>query len=251
LVVAALLHASPARAERWADRPLTLGPWQAAFDLGVGGTARGSAATSLEWTLGLPLVAELGVRVGARVGDARLAGTDAYARLFDHETSNLGGDRWSNPELRLRGYLVDLRLVGIGLEMRLVAPAAEGSRATLAPAVPVRFRWGSRLRVDTGIFVPIRLGHELAYAISVPAEVWLQLGDAFVGPMTGVRFGHDAPPFAAAPITNRVDVALGLGAGVALGRSWDLRAQIYTPRINDPDRGRFVGFGLGTEVRVP
>jgi hypothetical protein len=253
LVVVVVLRASAARAEPWVDRQLTLGPWKASFDFGAGGTARGGAGTNVEWTLGLPLVAELGVRTGARFdGEARLAGSDAYARLFDHESSDLGAARWSNPELRLRAYMVDLRFVAIGLEGRLVVPAAQRSVAAFAPAVPVRFRWGHRVRVDTGLFVPLRFDRDLAYSISVPVALWIQLGDAFVGPMTGVRLGHDAPPFAStSAASDRVDVALGAGAGVALGARWELRAQIYSPRINDAERTRLLGFGLGTEVRAP
>jgi hypothetical protein len=104
----------------WVERPLTLKEFHAEFNAGIGvgsgpsannGPQQLGAGSSFEGAVGLPFLGEIGVRSGYRFNNAGIAagqgiGADYYGRLFDHETSNVGGDPFANPEIRLRGNLI-------------------------------------------------------------------------------------------------------------------------------------------------
>ena len=214
LFVALLGGARDARADDepknpWSQRPLSLKPLNAEFQTGLGfaqtQTASGQKAgtgANLEAAVGLPILGEVSVRTGYRFGDTGIRSrADYYARLFDHETSNLGNDAWANPEIRARGTLVDLELFALGLETRFVVPIANGSDFSAAPGAPVRIRIPKIARIDTGIFVPIDFTHDTQYTISIPAQLYIQVQNAFFGPMTGVRFNHGVVNGASANVT--------------------------------------------------
>jgi hypothetical protein len=96
----ALLAARAARADDgpknpWVERPLALKPLSAEIQAGLGlGQAPGSSlgtGANLEAGIGLPILGEINVRTGYRVGtpgEATMA--DFYGRLFDHETPIVG-----------------------------------------------------------------------------------------------------------------------------------------------------------------
>src|ERR1700722_12015195 len=244
------------------DAPLTLPPLHFSADVGVGfgtfqnygpdpsnpdnppvllgGTQLGWG-TNLEAAVGIPFVGELGLRIGYRFGPAvsgnegatvpagALANADHFARLFDPISSEPGLSSFANPEVRLRGSVFDLRTVQLALETRVILPTSDGSVFALTPGVPLRIHLPGFLRIDTGLYLPIAFFPDASYSVDVPVQAFFQLGDAFVGPMTGVRYNVlDIPGEA-----NTVDIPLGIAGGYTFGGRVDLKAQIRVERIND------------------
>ncbi len=258
--------AGDARAEvPWVERPLSLKTLHAQIQAGVGfgqypaiGGQKFGTGSNLEAALGLPFFGELSVRTGLGFGDAgRFSRADYYARLFDHETANAGNDAWANPEIRLRGTIVDLEVFAIGLESRFVAPLATGTNFSVAPGVPIMIRVPKLLRIDTGVFVPIAFNDQTEYTISIPAQLWIQVKDAFFGPMTGIRFNRvatttiDLAGAKSTSTTTRTDIPAGIGGGYTIGGMLDLKAQIYMLRINDADWSKTIGGGIGVGLLIP
>jgi hypothetical protein len=253
------------RAEPWVERPLSLptghAQIQAGFGFGQYATVDGQhvgSGLNLEAALGLPFFGEVSLRSGLRFGDSgKLAGADYYGRLFDHETANLGGDAWANPEIRLRGTLADLKVFAIGLESRFVVPAASGSDFSIAPGLPMMIRIPEVLRIDTGIFLPIAFTSQTDYTVSIPVQLWIQAGEFFFGPMTGIRIsrissttvGPDGGT-SSASIT-RTDIPAGVGFGYTPTSMIDFKAQLYMLRINDSDWSKTVGAGFGMGLLLP
>ncbi len=258
--------AGDARAEvPWVERPLSLKTMHAQIQAGVGfgqytaidGQKFGTGS-NLEAALGLPFLGELSVRTGLRFGDAgKFANADYYARLFDHETANVGHDAWANPEIRLRGTIVDLEVFAIGLESRFVAPLATGSNFSIAPGVPIMIRVPKLARIDTGVFVPIAFNDPTEYTISIPAQLWIQVKDFFFGPMTGIRFNRvtttsvDLAGVKSNSSTTRTDIPAGIGGGYTLGGMLDIKAQLYMLRINGSDWSKTIGGGIGVGLLIP
>jgi len=263
------------------DAPLTLPPLHFSADVGIGfGTFQNYApdpgnpdgppvllggtqvgwGTNVEAAVGLPFVGELGLRIGARFGPAvgsnegttvpagALANADHFGRLFDPISSEPGLSSFANPELRLRGSLFDLRTVQLALETRVIIPTGDGSVFAVTPGVPLRIHVPGFLRVDTGLYLPVAFFPDTSYSLDVPVQAFFRLGDAFVGPMTGIRFNVlDVPGQA-----NTVDIPLGIGGGITLGGRVDLKAQIRVERINDSNwASQFLGGGVGAGLRLP
>jgi hypothetical protein len=262
-----LATAAVARAEKpWVDRPIALAPVSARFEAGVGFGQYAAAdgqkfgtGSNLEGAVGLPFFGEIGVRTGYAFGDGGKQGAraDYYARLFDHETANAGNDAWANPEIRVRGELVDLKVFAIGLESRFVVPLANNTDFSVAPGLPMVIRIPSVMRIDTGVFVPIAFTDQTQYTISIPVAVWFQVEDFFFGPMSGVRFNRvmtttiDATGATTHGTTTSTDVPAGIGGGYTLGKMFDIKAQLYTLRINDSGWTKYIGGGLGVALTVP
>ena len=163
------------------DRPLTLPMLHFAADAGIG--------------VGQYQDVQFGARVGYRFDDAGVnagwgLGADHFARLFDPVVLEPGGSQLSNPELRLRGSLVDLEVLQLGLETRAIIPTGAKSSFALAPGIPVRIHVPGFMRIDTGVFFPIVFTSDTGYTIDIPAQLFFQVADAFFGPMLGFRFNH-------------------------------------------------------------
>ena len=257
------------------DAPLTLPPLKFSADAGIGfGTFQSYAldpnnptappiqqggtqvgwGTSVEAAVGLPVIGELGFRIGGRFGSDGVAagsglGADHYARLFDPVVTEPGGDSFANPEVRLRGSLFALEVVELGLETRFIIPTANGAVFALTPGIPLRVHVPGFLRVDTGIWLPIAFFQSAAYSLDVPAQAFFQVGDAFFGPLTGLRYNIPNQPGA----SNTVDVPLGVAVGYSLlGGRLDLKAQLRSERINDAAwASQYLGGGVGVGLRLP
>jgi hypothetical protein len=263
------------------DAPLTLPPLHFSADVGVGfgtfqnygpspsnpdnppvllgGTQLGWG-TNLEAAVGLPVVGEVGLRIGYRFGSAisgneettvpagALANADHFARLFDPISSEPGLSSFANPEIRLRDTLFNLKAVEIGLETRVIIPTGDGSVFAVTPGIPLRIHLQNFLRIDTGLYLPIAFFSDASYSLDIPVQAFFQWGDAFVGPMTGIRYNVLDLPGAA----NTVDIPLGIGGGYTLGRWIDLKAQIRVERINDANwASQFLGGAVGAGLRLP
>jgi hypothetical protein len=203
--------------------------------------------SNLEAAVGLPFLGELRFRTGFRFGDGGVAANaDHFARLFDPIVNEPGGDAMANPEISLRGSLIDLEIVEIGLETRAIIPTAANSDFALTPGVPVRIHVPSLARLDTGLWVPVETNPDTSYAIDVPAQLFFQVDDAFFGPLSGIRFNHPGGSG-----SSSTDVPAGLGGGYTLGGFLDLKVQVRTERINDPGWSKFIGGGIGVGLRAP
>jgi hypothetical protein len=216
---------------------------------------------NLEAAVGLPFVGELGLRLGYRFGSqsstndetfvapsGALANADHFARLFDPISSEPGTSAFANPEVRFRGTLFDLQTVQMALEARAIIPTGDGSVFALTPGIPLRIHIPGFLRIDTGIYLPVAFFSNATYTVDIPAQAFFRVGDAFFGPVTGVRFNVFNDPSE----PNTVDIPLGIAGGYTLGGRIDLKVQLRTERINDPNwASQYLGGGLGVGLRMP
>jgi hypothetical protein len=222
----ALLFGRSARAEGpFVDAPLTLPPLHFSADVGLGfGTFQNYATNptnpsgptvlqggtqvgwgmNLEADVGLPYVGQLGLRIGYRFGPGigansgdpeatsvpagALGNADHFGRLFDPIQSEPGISSIANPEVLLRGNLIDLRPFQLGLETRVIIPTGDGSVFALTPGVPMRIHLPGFMRIDTGLYLPVAFFSTASYSLDVPVQVFFQVGSAFFGPMTGLRY---------------------------------------------------------------
>jgi hypothetical protein len=255
--------------DAFVDRPLTLPPFHLSADAGIG-FGQGSAppafdaegnllptgvkvgwGSSFEAAIGLPFLGEIGVRLGYRFGDDGVAagwglGADHFARLFDPVVDEPGASHFANPEIRLRGTLLDARVVELGIETRAIIPTDSTSDFELSPGVPVRVHLPGFARIDTGLWLPIEFNADTSYSIDIPAQLFFQAHDVFFGPMSGVRFNHPG-----GDADSSTDVPLGLAGGYTLLDVIDLKVQVRTERINDVNWSKYIGGGLGVGLRLP
>jgi hypothetical protein len=255
-VLAALHSARDAHAAPpWVDRPLTLPAGDFAFDFGVGvdhvpnvPEDETAAGINAEMSVGLTSRVELGVRTGIRFGDGfdHALAPDAYGRLFDRQTFDLGADTVANPELRVRGAIVRGSVVEVALEGRVVFPFANGTGAGLLFGVPLAFHLGDRVRLDMGAYVPVVFPprDNADFAVSLPLDIWIQASSRFwLGPMTGFEFTNferDRNVFTA--------FSLGLGLGYEITHAIDFKAMFLFPELNQDSR--IFGFGAGLQFRI-
>ena len=275
-VVVLLVDRHAEAAGPFVDAPLTLPPLHFSADVGVGfgtfqpfgldpdgnpilGGTQVGWGTSIEAAVGLPYVGELGVRIGYRFGDSGIeagsgAGADHFGRLFDPIVSQPGASNFANPEIHLRGNVFDLQVVQMALETRLIIPTdstqIDGqnvSNFAITPGVPFRIHLPGFLRIDTGLYLPIAFDSNTSFSLDIPAQAFFELGSAFVGPVTGIRF--NAP---GGGVDSSVDVPLGIAAGYTLGGQIDLKVQLRTERINDANwASQYLGGGFGVGLRLP
>jgi hypothetical protein len=270
----ALTFARGARGdEPFVDRALTLPPLHFSADAGLGfgqgpsgipsgltGPAPAPSETpvklgwgsNLEAAVGLPFLGEVGVRIGVRFGDDGInagwrVGADHFARLFDPILEEAGTETVTNPEIRLRGTWLNLKIVELGFETRFIVPTADGSDFELVTGVPLRIHIPTLARIDTGVWVPIVFNSDTSYSIDIPAQLFFQAGQAFFGPMTGVRFNHPGGDLG----DSTTDIPAGIGGGYTLGGVLDLKVQVRTERINDVSWTKYIGGGLGVGLRLP
>ncbi len=255
-----------AAAEPWIDRPISLPTLHASADVGLGFgqhqtlenrelKSHWGSGSNIEAAVGLPFLGELGVRTGPRFGDdGKAANADVYGRLFDKETNvaSNGGDTFANPEIYLRGTLLSLEIVELGLETRFTLPAASNSDFGWTPGVPVRIHLPHLARIDTGLYIPFTFASSTTYSFDIPADLWFQFNDAFFGVIAGVRYNH--LPASGDTSNNHADIRLGVGAGYTVAGFIDLKAQIYAASLNPKDDlnlGDTIGLGLGAGIRIP
>ncbi|HEY6463604.1 MAG TPA: hypothetical protein VIY73_25725, partial [Polyangiaceae bacterium] len=233
-VLASLATAPTARAAQpFVDAPLTLPPvhFSAAAGLGFGTyqDATGShvgAGSSFDAAIGLPFLGELGAHLAQRFGPDGVAvgtgpnaappfGADHFARLFDPVTQEPGLQSFANPEFHLRGTLIPLEVFELGLETRLTVPTGDGSFLAFTPGLPMRVHIPGFLRIDTGLWLPVwfpQSGPESQiYILDIPAQAFFQIGDAFVGPESGLRINDIGGS------NTTVDIPFGVGGGYTFG----------------------------------
>lgn len=250
-VILTSLGAAADAAPPYVDRRQTLAPLNFAFDLGLGvghyDYGRGLAGTGPggQFELGIGIIRhlELGFRQGARFGaEARAAGADTYARLYDWKTFDNGVSTFTNPEARIRGQLVDLEVVELSLEGRLVLPFARNTDVGTMFGVPLTFHLGRIARLDTGGYVQLVFNSATANAIVVPIDVWFQLTDHFwLGPQSG---------FVLANPGSNTRIPLGMGLGYQFASFGDFKAGFMFPAVDDQNGSSNFGVGAGVQLRI-
>ncbi len=252
-----------AAAPPWVERHLTMPAGDVAFDLGGGivtpppgprlpvGTPPAPAevpvGANLELGIGLTSRIELGVRTGLRFGDplARGAEPDAYGRLFDLQTFDGGAAAVANPEVRLRGALVRGEVGEVALEGRAVVPFEGGTGVGVMFGVPIALHFGDRVRLDTGVYVPLIFPPRRAaeFAVHIPLDLWIQATPRFwIGPMAALNRMDAARPFQTPAIAGFL---LGLGLGYQIARAIDFKAMVLVT-----DDLSYVGGGVGLQFRI-
>ncbi len=253
LVTASLLLAPRAEAAPpFVERRLTLPTHDWAFDLGLGighydfGNNLTGAGAGLNFEGAVSVVhhLELGFRSGLRFGnDGLFARGPAYGRLFDRESFGTGGDLFTNPEIRVRGELVDLDIIELALEARTNVPIANNTRFGVLFGVPLAFHLGSIVKLDTGVYVPVVFDNPTNSAVSAPFNAWFQVSSkVWLGPMTGLRIDN--------PGTGRrsnTSLSAGFGLGYQIASFLDFKTQFLVPDVNDA--GNF-GVGAGLQIRI-
>ncbi len=236
----------------WVDRSLTLPSADWAFDLG-GGIAHVPDTTSfgvnLEMGVGITEHVELGVRTGLRAADepGRAIQPDDYGRLFDRQYFDGGDSAVANPEVRVRWGFLHGSVAEMGLEGRFIAPLENGTYAGLAPGLPIALHLGDRVRLDTGVWMPVVfLPNHAAVGLSVPLDVWIQVTSRlWLGPMTGIAVPDVSPPPPANSVSN---VSFGLGLGYQITHYLDFKTMLLFPAINNDSR--IFGVGAGVQIRI-
>jgi hypothetical protein len=242
----------PSDRHRWIERGITMqSDTGVAADLGLGfghasfltvsGVDRNASGFGLNFdaVVGLRRTVDLGVRFGLRFGDeASVARADYYGRAGDRETYlALGFKSVANPELRGRFRVLDKESFALAVEGRFLVPLNNG--ATVMLGAPIQLRTGTSMRIDTGMFVPLTFAEAKTYvSVSVPVRAWYQISESFfAGPLTGLRINS---------VKGReIDVPLGIGVGVSIHRTIDLKGDFYLNRVNNGFREFGFGIGIG------
>lgn len=252
----ALLAASDASAAPpYVTRPMTLPRHDFAGDVGLGvGIIRldppndnvTGAGANLEGAFGITENVELGVRAGVRFGnEGRFSQADHYARTLWTETYGTNyRDSVGNPEVRVRWNFFSGSVVEVGLDWRLYLPTE--MRAGGMFGVPLHFRIGNFMKIETGPYLPTLFTSPALVALTIPGYFWFQVSEAvWLGPMVSARF-RIAPDGG-----DRTSFLAGFGLGVQVHRAVDLKTMILFPTLDDDDRAtRFWGGGFGVQFRI-
>jgi hypothetical protein len=241
--LAVLLAAGPAAATSPVGRSLNLnaGTFELGLGAGIGHTEPvdyTGLGLNFELGYGITSVLELRIRSGLRFGIAgRVTNADRYGRPVETETYNLGYDSLANPEVGLRFNLLRGGTAEIALDGKIYLPVS-GSFGVMV-GLPVALHLGSRLRLDTGLFVPIVFSDPTYNMVSIPLHLWIRLqGGSFVGPLTGVVF----------PSSGGKLVPLGIGVGTPLSYDADLRFWLLSLDVSNGNSQHDIGGGVGLYV---
>lgn len=261
----ALLPSVALATDPWVERRLTLksNPIGGSVDAGLGfghfetPAGRGSSnynglGFNAEGVLGIINRIDIGLRLAVRVNDdSSIAQADSYARTYDSNTFYpfvAGARPFANPELRVRGKLLDVGVFELGVEGRTIFPVGDpDTRASVVVGVPMAVHVRSLLRIDTGVYTVFsfydRAGtyaDRTIFVFDVPANFWFQVTpQIWLGPMTGFRVYNDRYYFS----NSSADFILGFGMGITLAKFLDLKWQAVFPRLNEGVQ--YVGAGVG------
>lgn len=256
-----LSTAASADAPKWVDRHVVPdAPVAGSIDLGFGLASRAVYAGpfsdrdtgigfNLEGAISFARRIEIGLRTGIRApDDGKYAQADSYARPFDGNTlydwSN-GGATFANPEVRVRGKLVETRVFELALEGRGYLPTADGSRFSTLFSVPMQIHAGI-FRADINPGFVVGLYNPAAFVFSVPVNLWFQVTPkVWLGPLTGFR-AYDRDYYAGRyGGGGAFDFILGFGVGVSVTPYLDVKSQILFPRLNSGADWVGAGIALG------
>jgi hypothetical protein len=235
----------------WVDRRITplSGQWNFDFGLGIGHAPNDSAAgINMELGVGLTDRVELGVRTGLRFGDDFERGihADQYGRLFDRQYFDGGDQVLANPEVRVRWAFLEGSVGEMGLEGRFIVPLENNTYAGFEPGLPVALHLGDRVRLDTGVWMPMVFTNPAVLGLSVPVDIWIQATPRlWLGPMTGLYFNDINGAYRNDQSTS---VSMGFGLGYQITRYLDFKTQFLFPELNQDSR--VFGLGAGVQIRI-
>ena len=163
---------------------------------------------------------------------------DYFGRPFETETYNLGGDTIANPQIGLRFLLADTQTLQLAFDAHVIVPLS-GVLGMLV-GVPMAINLGNRLRLDTGLLLPIRFTEpETQVDISIPLHLWIKVNpNTFIGPITGVYF-HDG---------GGRRVPFGFGVGTSISYDAEVRFWLLFPDVRDDGQRQNFGLGVGLYV---
>jgi hypothetical protein len=234
--------AGEAQAASFINRGLNLprDSWELGLGAGIGHAGAidyTGFGLNLELGYGINSTLELRGRTGIRISQSgKSTQADRYGRPVETETYNTGDDTLANPDIGLRFNLVRGGTAEIALDARVQLPI--DPPLGLLFGLPVALHLG-KLRLDTGVFMPIRFYDNTAIDISIPLHFWIRLaGGNFIGPMTGVVWQNDSD----------TRVPFGIGAGTSLAYDADLRFWLLFQDIGDSGKKNYGG-GVGLYVQ--
>jgi hypothetical protein len=238
--------ARPASAHSWGSRALTLpgSTFELGLGLGLGHldiAERTGLGVNLELGYGITSGVELRFRTGLRLGEnGRVVDGDYFGRPFYTETYNLGADTIANPQLGLRISAVRSGSLDLGIDAHVIFPLDDDTDLGMLLGLPLAVRLGDRLRLDTGLFLPIRLTEpDTTVDISIPFHVWIKVNPSTtLGPLTGVYFydgGGRGVPF-------------GFGVGSSIAYDAEVRFWLLFSDISNDESRQNFGVGAGLYV---
>ncbi|MGO9834379.1 MAG: hypothetical protein ACLP1X_09205 [Polyangiaceae bacterium] len=273
----AVLAAAPASADvPFVDRPLTLPPLRLSADVGVGfgdtdlveldtttqtpflrdeGVKVGWGL-NLEAAAGFPYVGEFAARFGYRFDMvAAVAEADRFGRPFDPVLDDPGTLHLANPEIDWRRTMFAVPRVEFALEARAMIPTTSDSFFELVVGVPVRIHLPTLARIDTGVYLPVAFDSPTTFGIQVPVQLFFQVGDSFFGPLIALVLAQNVSEAADGTVTagplDQGQVTFGVGGGHTFDGILDLKAQVYSTQISDPQIwAKNIGGGLGLGLRL-
>lgn len=217
-----------------------------AYDFGPFRDRYTGVGFNLEGAISFARRIEIGLRTGIRAPDeGKYAQADSFARPFDGNTlydwSN-GGATFANPEVRVRGKLVETKVFELALEGRGYLPTAYGSRFATLFSVPMQIHSGI-FRADINPGFVVGFYDRLAFVFSVPVNLWFQVTPkVWLGPLLGFR-AYDRTYYAGG--SGSVDLIVGFGLGVSVAPFLDIKTQLLFPRINSGADWFGAGVALG------
>jgi hypothetical protein len=255
----------------WVRRPFVLPSLGVSADIGLGvgqltlidpyplydtpiGTTKVGSGLDMEAALGLFGCMELGLRLGARFSPGgALTVADAYGSLSDPTLLHVdtGTASFANPEFRLRLGFFDTPFAAGGLEIGVVPGASPGSDSVAMPGIPLRFRSPGKIRVDTGLYLPVTFVRQDNVGVEIPLALWLQHDDFFYGPLTGFFFNYPSNGFGRGDGPSELAIHAGVGVGYTVARVLDLKAQLLTLRLINSDWARAIGGGIDVGLVLP
>jgi hypothetical protein len=245
-----------AAAPSWVDRSITVPRLVFAGDVGIGvghevvprpATDITGAGMNLEAAFGVTDSVELGLRTGIRFGDdGGAVGAPGYGRAFFTETYGTGVDTVANPEFHVRWAAYSGRVVEVGLDGRVYTPIERNTDFGIMFGVPLAFHFGSIVRLDTGVYIPVIFSSPATTILSVPAYLWFQVSNkVWLGPMFDFRHVNRPLPPAAD------NVLLGFGVGYQVASAVDLKWMFLAPRVNATANERHAyGGGFAVQFRI-
>jgi len=259
-----LSAAASADAPPWVDRHVVPNaPVAGSLDVGLGIGSRAFYAGpfsdrntgigfNLEGAISFARRVEIGLRVGIRApfadryAQSNYAQPDSFARPFDGNTLydwTNGGNTISNPEVRVRGKLVETRVFELALEGRGYLPFGDGTRFATLFSVPMQIHKGIfRADINPGFVVGF-YDPRFAFVFSVPVNLWFQVTPkVWLGPLLGFR-AYDRSYYAGG--SGSVDLIVGFGVGVSVTPFLDIKSQLLFPRINSGTDWFGAGVALG------
>ncbi len=254
-MVSALGAVALASAEARADPPyierrFTLGAGELGVNVGLGlGLATspegGVSGTGAYFQVGYGITERIEVlaREGARFGTfGEYARAEQYGRLYTTDGAvTPGPGPVSNPDLVFLFRIIDVPWFELGAEAEAGFPAEPGTRFANTVGVLTTFHYAPWLRFDTGAFVTLAYYSPVQPGFTAPFELWFQTGKfpLWFGPLTAITVNY----------AGTLAVPFGVGAGYAVNKDIDIRAEWFVPQANAPPGASDTGFGVGVEVR--